>query len=314
MPLPDPAVEQAPVPATAPVAEPKPAEAPTTPPLARETAITFNDKNGNPVTKTIGEMADSYKGQPSVEEMNQLNLYKKAIHDKDPQAAKDLIDMFQPSAEPVTSAPTSADEVKSLNDRIQKMESQLNEGVSPVIGRIMEQANAHRITLQIEAGKKDFPLLSKVTNAPSMVIGRRKHYEGLAREKNYDLSKAPDEILQKVDLQAMKDVEAYLVDLQKQLGGSLPASPGIVSVNDQSSPDPSGNYKAPRYQRNKDGAFVDVSPIPQAQPPLSALPVTPTPIGTPAGLQPDTAPAGPLTPQTMQQQMAERNRQLGGLA
>lgn len=287
-------------------------------PLSRDTPIVMTDKDGKTISPTVGEMADAFRSQPSADDLKKLGLLQKTAEGNDPAAASELFGLYAPK--PPAPESTPADKrVEVLEAEVKEMKAVITGELSPVVGQISTEAKLHQNRLMIAQKKDKFPFLAKaLSNGPSLVENRKKAYEDLAKSRNYDLKTAPADVLAKVTERAMQDVENELRSLYGEISGTTPAVPGqgIVSVNDQGSPKKEATSAPPRYRQNRDGVYVDESRAagsPKAPEPLSAVPVTPVPVGSPVGVQGDTKPEGPMDVAGLTDRMRQRNEQLGGV-
>lgn len=297
--------------------------------LSRDTPIVMTDSEGKTISPTIGEMADVFRDRPSVEDLKEMVLYKKAVKEHDPAAARDLFNLYAPEPAPTTPVPGEAvpddKRVRELEEKVVRMEAVISKSLSPVVDQITNEARVHQARLLIEAGKDKYPYLSRVTRGAQLVDARRKQYKQLAKDKDYDLDAAPAEIQGKVMERAMQDMEKELKDTYEEISGVKAPAPGqgIVSVNDQGSSKETPGSVPPRYRMNRDGAYVDESPDVSrytsgeggqpASEPLSAVPVAPAPSGSPVGVRPDAGKEGPMDTASMTDRMRQRREQLGGV-
>lgn len=295
----------------------------TVPPLKRDTPIQTVDKNGNPITPTVGEMDEVYRNRPSEDDWNNFNVFKDAMDKNDPVAQRKLFEKYQPPLpEPEVPKTPEGEQIAALTAKVDELQTTLGR-VAPIVDGISGEAETHQIRSAIQAKATEYPFLAKSTKGADMVKGRVDAIKTHAKKLGHDMTKIHPEVITKMYEKVFTEVNNFLKETVAELGGTPtatpPASPGVTVVNDQTQPVPSGQpggqTTPPRWQQKAPGSFVDTT-VPQAAAPLEpavpATPVTP-PTGTPVGLNVEAQPEGPMTPETMQEQMRLRRQKLEGI-
>lgn len=289
------------------------------PPISGDQRIQFQGKGGVQEQQTLQRLVDAYNERPDANMAEQLSLYEKSSKG-DLQAASDLLSKFAgtPAAAAVaagaTDVPAAGD--KALGERLEVLEKLIQGDLNPLVQQIRNASNLHSIQGAIESQKDKYPHLARSSMAAGAVETAMNKLRQLAADRNYDLSKAPPEILAQVRDRAFADTEATFKKLAGDFGVDLsivapvPAT-GPVSVNDQ---DPASvGDRPPRYQLNRDGVYFDTmapgaAPV---NPPLPVTPVGPVPAGGAPGVAPPAS-SGPMTPARLREMTRARAQTLVG--
>lgn len=276
------------------------------PNLQPDQRITFTGSDGNPVSPTLGEMAEAFRraSEISSEDVESLNLLRRAGQN-DPAAAQALFAKLRPV--PEEPKEEVSPEVAELRETVQQLQQQLGI-VSPVVSQITSAQSLHHMSNYLAGVKEQYPLLNQINErtpgaGASEVLGNLRQLQvQIKQQHGQDFSQLPvQQQAQIVNLacqQAEQRIRAFQIGEIPKPQPQTAASP--KAVNDQ----PSGQRRQPsRYTLDANGNIVRRDEVVKSEgqgEPIPETPVTPPVGGTPppVAAQPDR-----LTPKTLRDQM-----------
>jgi len=315
-----------PVPAVAPqVPAPAKADATQEPaPLTGDQVIFIDDKKGGQTPATLGAMAEAFRNQPDPESQKKFDLYVKATEGNDPAAMQELLALNYPQAVPQvdpTAPPESSAQVQELQTKFDNLQSQVDSKFTPMFNQLTTHQETTAIAQVLQQQAEHFPLASKHPQAAQLIQQKRRQIIDLVRtQKNLDLTTMDSQVQARLLQKSFQEVENGFKETLTALGVQVPQAPvnqGPMSVDDQTPQQAidGDSLKAPRFQMDANGQYVDTSsgqPVPQAAGQLPVAPVQPLPAGGSPGVTP-APPSGPFSVDQMKERARARLGDLSGV-
>jgi hypothetical protein len=265
------------------------------PPLEGSQQIQFTDANGQPVVRTLDQMAEAYRNQSNLtpEQLADFEMYDKAFNQNDPVATKAIIDKFNPQGQ--TTVPPTPEQYQealaAMQKRLDTVEGQLGR-VTPTVADINTQREVMAIGQVLKQREKEYPFTARHPQGAQLIQQRRTALLQYAQSQGHDPAKMGPELMSQVDSNSVNFVEEFLKTTAAAYGVQAPATaptgPNVTSVNDQNQNSDLNQIPA-RFQLGPQGYSDRLNPPPGQPVPGQPLPSQPVvaPQGGMVGVVPE---------------------------